>query len=267
MQICDDDAMRGTILIVEDEPDLVDTLEYNLKQEGYDTQRALRGKKKEPSQAPPHPLSGGKTPLGLGLLVLAVGGVTAAVVEHSLNDMSEVEVGAALGRFGAVLPFICALCVVLVLGSVVLGFYLLAREARWRSEAAAPKTQPSDSGRERLLALIEGMSQALLALDSGMRVGLANVAARALLGANVDPLGRTLPELLRGPAVDRILHALSNGRPAEAELEINADKRRTVLVRAAPLDHGGAVLVLVEVEPTPPSPPPGGSALPDAPVL
>jgi len=42
--MCDDAAVRGSILIVEDEPDLVDTLEYNLRQEGYETRRALTGR-------------------------------------------------------------------------------------------------------------------------------------------------------------------------------------------------------------------------------
>ncbi len=173
--------------------------------------------------------------------------MTAGAVEHWLKSLSGVEVGAALGRFAAILPFICALGVVLVLGCAVLGFYLLGRAARSGAEEEKPKTPPADAGRERLLGLIEGMSQALLALDAGRQVALANSAARTLLGDKVDPLGRTLPELLRGPPVLRLLDAISLGRPAEEELEIEADKRRTVLVRAAPLKAGGTVLVLDDV--------------------
>jgi PAS domain-containing protein len=185
--------------------------------------------------------------VGLGLAVLGVGGVTAAIVEHKLSGISHVTVGEALGRFGAVLPFVCALAVVLVLGAVVLSFYLLNREARRKREDVGPKPSGAEAGRDRLLSLIEGMSQALLALDASQRVALANSAARELLGANVDPLGRTLPELMRGPPVNRLLEAISEGRAAEEVLEIEGDLRRTVLVRAAPIEPAGSVIVLDDV--------------------
>ena len=103
-------------------------------------------KKTEPARAKPHPLSGAKTPFGLGLLVLAVGGVSAAAVEHALDNMKEVDVGAALGRFGAVLPFICALCVVLVLGCVP----GKAARAGQASSLEAPASSSPPPGRSAL---------------------------------------------------------------------------------------------------------------------
>lgn len=48
--------MAGLILIVEDEQDLVETLEYNLKREGYQTRSALTGEAaKELALQEPHP--------------------------------------------------------------------------------------------------------------------------------------------------------------------------------------------------------------------
>ena len=99
------------------------------------------------------------------------------------------------------------------------------------------------SERARTAAVLEGMSEGVVALDRDSRVTLMNRAAHGLLGSGEDAVGRSLLELVRVPALDELVRS---GQPRTAEFELPATRRR-VLARLAPQPGAGAILVLHDV--------------------
>ncbi len=104
------------------------------------------------------------------------------------------------------------------------------------------------SERTRVEAVLEGMSEAVLALDTGGRVTLMNRAALDLLGLAQPRTDRTLLELLRVPALDDAVRgAAAKGAPASVELELVGERPTAVLARVTPQRAGGCVVVLHDV--------------------
>ena len=97
--------------------------------------------------------------------------------------------------------------------------------------------------RARSAAVLEGMSEGVVALDRESRVTLMNRAAHRLLGSGEDAVGRALLELVRVPALDELVRAR---KPRTSEFELPATRRR-VLARLAPQPHHGGILVLHDV--------------------
>lgn len=110
-------------------------------------------------------------------------------------------------------------------------------------------------------AVLEGMSESVVALDGEGRVTLVNREALALLGLDAPPIGQPLAEIIPLPGLQDLIEqaedepltdefeAISPGLPALATLEFvvrqpNREKR-WMLVTAAPLKHArGRVVVL-----------------------
>lgn len=101
--------------------------------------------------------------------------------------------------------------------------------------------------RDRFEAVLEGMSEAVVALDAGRRVSLANRAAVGLLEMNEPPIGRTLAETVRVPELHRLVEEVRPGVTTEAEFELPGEPARRVLARATRQRGGGAVLVMHDV--------------------
>lgn len=109
--------------------------------------------------------------------------------------------------------------------------------------------------RDRLGAVLEGMAEGVVALDSDGRIGLCNRSATVLLGCSEPPLGRRLIGMMRQPALHRLLAAGGAGRddevaPAHAvrEAEISLKDEgvgQHLLVTARPLGQAGLGTVLV----------------------
>ncbi|MFT6398432.1 MAG: two-component system phosphate regulon sensor histidine kinase PhoR [Bradymonadia bacterium] len=101
--------------------------------------------------------------------------------------------------------------------------------------------------RDRIEAVLEGMSEAVVAVDSRRRVILVNSAARALFEHSRDPAGCSLSELVRVP----VLHELLEERHAgveECEFDLIGSQTRRVLANVTSQRvHGGAVIVLRDV--------------------
>jgi two-component system phosphate regulon sensor histidine kinase PhoR len=100
--------------------------------------------------------------------------------------------------------------------------------------------------RDRLNAILHGVSEGLLALDADHRVELANPAALKLLGLPAGPEGRKLVELVRTPSfIELVEHAAESPQSAELMLE---DPPRHLMVTTAPLRAtGGTVVVMHDV--------------------
>ena len=98
--------------------------------------------------------------------------------------------------------------------------------------------------RDRFETVLEGMSEAVVALDLERRVVLVNPAARALLGLGEDVVGTPLREAVRAAE----LHDLAEkGQGGPASVEFAFGDRR-LLARATPLSmDAGTVVVMHDV--------------------
>lgn len=130
-----------------------------------------------------------------------------------------------------------------------------ARVARWLD--LEPATEPFDasdleqrlaqlgSQRERLLTILGSMSEGVLVSDASGRAVLVNERWRELFGVRGEVEGRSVLEVTRQAALDRMIsETLSTGLRGQVELDIELDRRRTVILTGAPLTDGGGVVVL-----------------------
>ncbi len=124
----------------------------------------------------------------------------------------------------------------------------LARTLNRMSDELSAVLSALAEERDRLHAVLEGMGDAVVAVDAERRVTLANREALALLGPDATPTGRTLAETFRAPGLHALLDQVAPGEPAEAELDLPGNPPRRVLARVTqPRAGGGAVLVLHDV--------------------
>ena len=120
------------------------------------------------------------------------------------------------------------------------------------------------SERDRFAAVLEAMSEGVVGLDANGRVILLNAAARELLSLAVDDghaetagvgdggvvfanAGKPVLDLEHLPALADLARRAHAGAVASVELELRAPIARTLLVRAAPVRAGGAVMVLHDI--------------------
>jgi two-component system phosphate regulon sensor histidine kinase PhoR len=99
--------------------------------------------------------------------------------------------------------------------------------------------------RAEMLALIDAMSEGVLALGPDGRVRRANLAARRIFGLAGEPGGLAPHEVARRPAFLRLVERARAGERVSAT-ELSFDSRH-LLATAQPLALGGAVLVFLEV--------------------
>ncbi|MDD5305989.1 MAG: ATP-binding protein [Deltaproteobacteria bacterium] len=102
--------------------------------------------------------------------------------------------------------------------------------------------------RDRFEAVLEGMSEAVLALDEAGRITLVNRAALELLGLEGPPLGRTLLEVVRAPELHELVASSRAGRVGSAEIDLFGLPPRRILARSARQKaSGGTVVVMHDV--------------------
>ena len=102
--------------------------------------------------------------------------------------------------------------------------------------------------RDRFAAVLEGLADAILALDAEQRITLANRAALTLLDLPEPPLGRTLLETIRVPALQDLVAQAQDGTPSTTEFDLPTVTARRVLASATPQQlTGGSVIVLHDV--------------------
>ncbi len=103
------------------------------------------------------------------------------------------------------------------------------------------------SERDRLQTILDGMSDAVLALDARDEIVLVNDAAMQLLRLMRSPLGRSLLETVRSPEL-AALGATREVVGEPVELDLVGPPLRRVSARAAPLPGGrGTVIVMHDV--------------------
>src|SRR5262245_37561112 len=89
--------------------------------------------------------------------------------------------------------------------------------------------------RGRMAAILAGMIEGVIVVDSQGRLVLANRAAEEMLKLDEAPIGRHYVETIRHPGItDLVTAALAGGSPRYVELAPPRDPARTVIARAAP---------------------------------
>lgn len=97
--------------------------------------------------------------------------------------------------------------------------------------------------RARLEGVLEGMSEAVLMLDRERRVVLSNSAAARLLGLSGNPVGQPFIELVRAPAIHRLLAEATE--PSACEFELPGTPARRVLAQVTPSRQGSDCIVVM----------------------
>jgi two-component system phosphate regulon sensor histidine kinase PhoR len=98
--------------------------------------------------------------------------------------------------------------------------------------------------RRRFEAVLDGMSEAVLALDADQRIEVVNPAAVALLQLPALPVGHRLLEAIRVPELQEVALGARSGERASVEFNLRGSSRR-VLATATPQQGGaGSVIVL-----------------------
>lgn len=101
--------------------------------------------------------------------------------------------------------------------------------------------------RNRFEATLESMSEAVIALDADERITVVNPAALGLLRLASPPIGRTLVEVVRAPALIELASQARDDTHG-TEFELRGPKPRRLMARATPLKNtGGLVIVLHDV--------------------
>ncbi len=125
----------------------------------------------------------------------------------------------------------------------------LRREVERLAEAAEREAAAAGAARDLLEAILEALPEGVLVVARGGRVLLANPAFRALFAVRGEAAGRPVLEVVRQPAVVRVLEeTLASGAPQATELELRGREPRTIALASAPLPvvtgrDDGAVLV------------------------
>lgn len=102
--------------------------------------------------------------------------------------------------------------------------------------------------RDRFEAVLENMSEAVVAVDADRRITLFNRAAVELLELETDPIGRPVVEVVRAPGLQKLLDASEAGRPAGEEFEVSVSTTKLVHAQASPRQETvGTVVVMHDV--------------------
>jgi two-component system phosphate regulon sensor histidine kinase PhoR len=101
--------------------------------------------------------------------------------------------------------------------------------------------------RDRFEAVLEGMSEAVIALNENRCITLINQAGMNLLGIGLQSLGRTLSESLPIPDLHHHMDSLSTETETSFEFELSKPSKKTVLAHTTTQKSGGIVIVFMDV--------------------
>lgn len=102
--------------------------------------------------------------------------------------------------------------------------------------------------RYRFEAVLEGMSEAVIALDQDLRVTLINRAAFSMLDLKSAPIGRTLREVVPVPNISELTDDLGREKFTAAQFDLPGPDERRILAEAQTKDLSqGAVVVMHDI--------------------
>ena len=101
--------------------------------------------------------------------------------------------------------------------------------------------------RDLFEAVLDGMSEAVIAVDELEHVTLLNRAGTILLGITDRPIGKMLLETVRIPELHELAAVDTDQPNATREFDLHIKTQRRILARATRLAKGGSVIVLLDV--------------------
>ncbi len=122
----------------------------------------------------------------------------------------------------------------------------LARALNQLAETAEGQFEAVRTERDHLKAILAGMSEGVLVVDADGRALLTNPAFRRLFDLANEGTGRPVLEIVRLPALARIVEdTLRLGEAQSGQVELPSPERRTLMLASAALAGGerGAVVV------------------------
>jgi two-component system, OmpR family, phosphate regulon sensor histidine kinase PhoR len=102
--------------------------------------------------------------------------------------------------------------------------------------------------RARIDAIVAGMVEGVLVVDSEGHIQRINAAARQLLGVGENVMGKPFAVVLRDAAItDQLSRALQGQADTSVELSLQRSPSRTIVARASavPSDRGGGAVVVL----------------------
>jgi two-component system phosphate regulon sensor histidine kinase PhoR len=99
--------------------------------------------------------------------------------------------------------------------------------------------------RNRFEAVLDGMGEGVLALDDKKRVTHVNKSAEQMLGLSESPIGRTLLETTRLPALQVLVEQVQPAETNECELSLHTEPFRSLLARATAHKTSKRVVVVI----------------------
>ncbi|MBZ0270483.1 PAS domain-containing protein [bacterium] len=172
---------------------------------------------------------------GLGLLIaLAVNRLTTRAVAAEMRAL--VESARAVARSGT--PPDAGLAAV----------SRADRSVRLLADELEAMLQSVATERDRFIAVLEGMSDAVIAMDKALRVTLVNRAAIDSLGIIENPRGRPLADIIRVPELrEKIDRAARHLESATLEFDLPGPTPRRLFGRVTPVPGGGHIVVLHDI--------------------
>ncbi len=174
---------------------------------------------------------------GGALVALAVGSLLALVAGRSITQPLSGLVGASRAIAAGSLPRFPR--------SGIPDIDALVQALRRMHRQLADRFEELRRERAESAALVEAMTEGVIAADGRGRITTANPAARRLLGYGEQEALPDLPELFRAKAVREVVDsALAGTAVQNREIELDGSM---LIVNARPLPAGGALLVLHDV--------------------
>jgi two-component system phosphate regulon sensor histidine kinase PhoR len=175
--------------------------------------------------------------IGLGLAGAALGHTTRVlgraltVMEDSARNIAALRGGSRVPRLGSASE----------LGGLPASLNALA-------ESFEHTVATLGAERDRFEAVLEGLSDAVIALDAQQRITLVNRSAMYLFELEHPPLGRPLIEVTRLPMLHEVLERVPRERSVKVEVDWPGRRRRRLLLQGGTLRASeGIVLVLQDL--------------------
>ena len=174
---------------------------------------------------------------GGAIVALAIGSLLALVAGRSITQPLNSLVGASQAIAAGSLPRFPR--------SGIPDIDALVQALRQMHRQLVDRFEELRRERAESAALVEAMTEGVIAADGRGRITIANAAARRLLGYETQEALPDLPELFRAKEARKVVEAVLDGTPVQnREIELDGSM---LIVNARPLPAGGALLVLHDV--------------------
>ncbi len=174
---------------------------------------------------------------GAAIVALAIGSLLAFVAARSITQPLSALVGASQAIAAGSLPRFPR--------SGIPDIDALVQALRQMHRQLVDRFEELRRERAESAALVEAMTEGVIAADGRGRITTANAAARRLLGYEAQESLPDLPALFRAKEARKVVDAVLDGTPVQnREIELDGSM---LVVNARPLPAGGALLVLHDV--------------------